>query len=714
MYVSPAKHGYAWLPRKCDYRTDRQTHRRTSLWILLLQYSTQFCKEFDESSCIDDMWSNFSQWCSDTLSTCVPSRQSSQRITQPWANREVRRLSRSKRKWHKIARQTGSTSAWDHYTHLKHTAQQKCREAYNSHINNMLSDDTGGKKKFWTYIKSRKTDRCGVAPLKKDGITYSDSITKADLLNKQFASVFSHEAPGDLPDLGHSDTPDVPRITVSVGGVVKLLKDINPSKATGPDSIPGKLLKEAASELAPALTLIFQTSINQGRIPNDWKSAKIAPVYKKGDRSQPSNYRPISLTSICCKLIEHIIHSSVITHLENHSILTDFQHGFRKRRSTETQLILTVQDLVSNLNAGEQTDVILLDFSKAFDKVPHNRLLLKLQHYGVRGNILAWIRDFLSDRTQEVVLDGTTSTRCSVTSGVPQGTVLGPLLFLVYINDMPSCVQSPARLFADDCLVYKKIRSQDDCIALQEDLQKLQEWEERWLMQFHPEKCEVITISNRRSPTKYGYSIHGHQLQHVDNAKYLGVTINKSLSWNPHVDNVTKKANQTLAFLRRNIGMCSQDSKEQAYKTFVRPTLEYASTVWDPHTARNINAVEMVQRRAARFTTGNYHRTSSVSTILSALKWDSLQLRRARARTIMLFRIHNRLVDISPEEYLVPTGIQTRGHTIKFLQPQARIQAYQYSFFPCAIRYWNSLPAPVVQISSVEAFKQSLATINII
>ena len=533
-------------------------------------------------------------------------------------------------------------------------------------------------------------------------------------INRQFASVFSNEATGDLPDLGPSYTADVPRITVSTPGVVKLLKDLNPSKATGPDSIPGKLLKEAASELAPALSIIFQTSIDQGQIPDDWKSAKIAPVYKKGDRSQPSNYRPISLTSICCKVIEHIIHSSVITHLENHHILSDHQHGFRKRRSTETQLILTIQDLVHNLNAGEQTDAILLDFSKAFDKVPHRRLLLKLQHYGVRGNILAWIQDFLSDRTQEVVLDGSTSSRCSVTSGVPQGTVLGPLLFLVYINDMPSCIQSPARLFADDCLVYTKIRSTADCEKLQEDLHKLQEWEGRWLMQFHPEKCEVITISNRKNPIKFGYTIHGHNLQHVDNAKYLGVTINKSLSWNNHIDNITKKANQTLALLRRNINMCSQGSKEQAYKTFVRPTLEYASSVWDPHTARNINAIEMVQRRAARFTTGIYHRTSSVSYILNALKWDSLQLRRARAKTIMLYRIYHRLVDIPPEVYLVPTGSCTRGHTVKFLLPHARLQSYQYSFFPSAIRYWNTLPASVVEISSVEAFKQSLAAVNLI
>ena len=159
--------------------------------------------------------------------------------------------------------------------------------------------------------------------------------------------------------------------------------------------------------------------------------------------------------------------------------------------------------------------------------------------------------------------------------------------------------------------------------------------------------------------------------------------------------------------------MCNQEAKEQAYKTFVRPILEYAAPIWDPHTARNINAVEVVQRRAARFVTGIYHQTSSVSSILNALSWESLQQRRARAKIIMLYRVVNRLVDIPPEVYLIPTGSHTRGHSSKFLQPHTRILPYQHSFFPSAIRYWNTLPAPVVEISSLEAFKQSLANITI-
>ena len=201
-------------------------------------------------------------------------------------------------------------------------------------------------------------------------------------MGDQFCSVFTQEDTSELPDLGPSQTPSVPPIKVNSKGVQKLLKDIKPHKATGPDNIPGRLLKEAAEELTPGLAHIFQISIDNGKIPLDWKSALVNPVFKKGNRSTPSNYRPISLTSIVCKIQEHVIHSSVISHLKKNSILTDCQHGFRKRRSCETQLILTIDDLARGLNDKQQIDAILLDFSKAFDKVPHQRLLLKLKHYG--------------------------------------------------------------------------------------------------------------------------------------------------------------------------------------------------------------------------------------------------------------------------------------------------------------------------------------------
>ncbi|MEM7290621.1 MAG: reverse transcriptase family protein, partial [Pseudomonadota bacterium] len=185
--------------------------------------------------------------------------------------------------------------------------------------------------------------------------------------------------------------PNAPAIEIMPLGVLKLLKEINPHKASGPDQIPGKLLKELAEEIAPILTTVFRASLHQGQIPDQWKEANITPLFKKGDRSNPSNYRPISLTCLCSKIMEHIIHSNVIRHLEANFILSEYQHGFRKNRSCESQLITTIQDLADGLNQGHQLDCILLDFSKAFDKVPHMRLLAKCNFYGIRGETLDWI-----------------------------------------------------------------------------------------------------------------------------------------------------------------------------------------------------------------------------------------------------------------------------------------------------------------------------------
>ena len=225
--------------------------------------------------------------------------------------------------------------------------------------------------------------------------------------------------------------PDISAIIITLNGVINLLQDLKPYKANGPDKIPTRLLKECVKEIAPSLVLLYQASLKQSIVPTEWKHALVTPIFKKGDRSLASNYRPISLTSVCGKLLEHIIFSKIMDHLNLHNILSDAQHGFRSKCSCETQLLLTVHDFACGLNEGKQIDAIILDFTKAFDKVSHKHLCTKLHHYGIRGPTLDWIKDFLSNRSQQVILDGCSSESLLVTSGVPQGTFLAPCCFYV-------------------------------------------------------------------------------------------------------------------------------------------------------------------------------------------------------------------------------------------------------------------------------------------
>ena len=502
-------------------------------------------------------------------------------------------------------------------------------------------------------------------------------------------------------------------ITVTQKGITKLLKSLKPFTASGPDDIPTQLLKEVADEISPAVTLLFQASINQGRVPAQWKKANIVPIFKKGSRSEAANYRPISLTSVLCKLCEHVIHCAIICHLNNHNILTNAQHGFRQRRSCETQLLLTIEDLAKGLDDKSQIDLILLDYEKAFDKVSHRHLLLKADHYGIRGNTHAWISDFLHNRSQCVLVDGQKSSESHVTSGVPQGSVLGPLLFLIFINDLPQSVTtSTTRLFADDSVLYQRITSAHDAANLQKDLDALQEWESKWLMRFNAKKCQVLRVTNKRKPVISPYTIHGHTLEVVDSAKYLGVTLDSKLSFNTHVDTITKKATATRAFMSRNLSHCGQKTKEAVYTTFIRPTVEYASTVWDPHTQRNIKRVEQVQRSSARFVTGTYDKTSSVTTLIKQMNWPTLEERRRHSRLTMMYKINNQLVDIDKSHHLTLHQSTTRGHNTRFTLPQTSSTVYKYSFFPRTIRDWNCLAVDPSAYNTVEDFKQVLRDLS--
>jgi hypothetical protein len=398
-------------------------------------------------------------------------------------------------------------------------------------------------------------------------------------------------------------------------------------------------------------------------------------------------------------------------HFDNWNILTDKQHGFRSRRSCESQLIITIDALAKSLAKGEQVDVILLDFSKTFDKVPHHRLLHKLDYYGVRGNTWKWVQDFLNKRTQKVLLDGVTSSCADVISRVPQGTVMGPLLFLTFINDLPEHTTSDVRLFADDCLLYRHIRNDEDAAALQNDLTSLQQWEETWQMQFHPQKCNVIHVTNKRKSITHSYKLHDHIREVMENSKYLGVTINNKLNWTQHITNIKGKASRTLGFLQRNLGGCKSNVKSTAYTTMVRPTLEYAGTVWEPHHQVHIRSLEGVQRRAARFVSGNfYDRTPGcVTAMINQLKWEPLEYRRLTSRLVMFYKITHDLIDINAPSYLLPGDARTRGAN-RYRQPATDKDIYKFSFFPRTTTDWNRLPETTTSANTIESFRMQLSS----
>ena len=391
-----------------------------------------------------------------------------------------------------------------------------------------------------------------------------------------------------------------------------------------------------------------------------------------------------------------------MAHLDEHRLLSEKQHAaFRKWHSCETQLITVIDDWAKILNNQGQVDTFILDFEKAFDTPPHELLKSKLFSYGIGGKTMKWIDAFLCFRQQRVVVNGVKSDWAPVVSGVPQGTVLGPLLFSLHINDIMSDIESEIRLFADDCVCYREIKDIEDTLKLQKDIDRLGVWARKWGMRFQPVKCNMMQLTNKHNKIQASYTLEGTVLENVDSIKYLGVTITSDLKWNSHIRNVCSKASRTLGFLRRNLFSCPQDVKEAAYKSLVRPILEYGSTVWDPHYNGLNDELENVQKRAARFVTRNYsYETGSMTGILEELKWETLQKRRKDNRLILLYKGLKGKARI-PTDDLIPKNRRCRNqHSLVFQILSASIDAYKKSFFPQSIRDWNVLPDSL--ISSAE------------
>ena len=641
----------------------------------------------------------------------VPTKMTSKRFNQPWFTQECKRTIRKKIRRYKVFKQTKRQSDWQIFQEASKSARKTCNNAYHTYIKQNFCDNPNkeNNKKFYSFIKAKRSDTIGVSPLvDPTGVTQIDDKKISELLSDQFASVFSHDD-GTSPTIHGEKGAIIDDLTFTANGIIKLLSNLNIRKASGSDEVSARILKECAHEVGKPLVLLFSASLEQGEIPDEWRHAIITPIYKGNNknRSKAENYRPVSLTSVTCKIMEHIVHSHIMKHLDENKILSESQHGFRKYRSCETQLLETIHKISSSLNNKEQVDSVLLDFSKAFDKVCHRKLLLKLEHYGIDNNIYKWISNFLFNRTQRVVVRGTFSECVSVESGVPQGTVLGPLLFLLYINDMPLLVNSIIALFADDAYIFRSIFSNFDTESLQNDLDKLVEWEKNWSMEFHPDKCFLLRITNKRKIIESQYTIHRQQLKLVDKAKYLGVTLSKNLSWKSHIATITAKANNCRLFFQRNLVKVDRSTKIKCYNTYIRPILEYASTVWNPIDQPTlIEKLEMVQRKSIRWICSKWQRDVSVTNLRQSLNMKTLEHRRKTSQIKMFHELIHGTKQISKDT--IPK--RQRCKAVKFVPMLGCIKSYTNSFFPQTVKLWNSLPQDITKIEDKSTFNEKLAS----
>ena len=532
----------------------------------LARYRESFLSSDHSHISINDMWVSFKSEVLAAIERFIPSKMTKTKYSSPWIDSSIKRLIKRCDRLYFRARKSSSPDIKSHYKRFRAHIQRVIRDAYWKHISGIFFFDTDSAdpdcprknekaKKFWSFVKSLKKDAFGINSLRENGILKTNTLDKANICNRQFESAFTRESDTEIPSNGTSPFSPMGEITVDPKGVLKLLNNLNIHKASGPDGLSARVLKECSSEISPMLALIYNESLAQGTVPDDWRQANVAPVFKKGEKYNAANYRPVSLTCICCKTLEHIIVSNINKHLAFESILAVCQHGFRSQRSCETQLVQFYHDMVSNLDGAQdrgqkQTGVIIMDFAKASNKVPHRRLFYKLGYYGIRGSTHKWISSWLSERSQKVVLDGQASDPVPVLSGVPQGSVLGPVLLLIFINDLPDNIRSSVRLFADDCVLYRNIKSPIDCQILQDDLNSLSQWETDWQMKFNVAKCHSMRVT-RHLPDKqilFDYTLHQRKLEQVQSVKYLGLTITDNLDWGQHVSEISCKATKTMGF----------------------------------------------------------------------------------------------------------------------------------------------------------------------
>ena len=609
---------------------------------------------------------------------------------------------------------------------FKNVVAQKMRETLNE------SDDSALiTKKFWSYVKSKTASQRIPEFVSFKGIVRNCPEDQANLFNEFFFEQFSEASIYDI-DIDYSNDWRFD-IEFDHQRVRKILSNINSNKAYGPDGIHGKLLKNCAVGLAYPLSLLFHSCYNIGTLPREWKLGHIVPIYKKGDKHEVSNYRPISLTCLIMKVLERIIKDELLA-LTN-GMIKDEQHGFRTERSCATNLVGLCDSLALSLNDNIRTDVIYFDFAKAFDSVNHDLILLKLKNkFGIDGRLLKFITDYLRDRQQQVLISGKFSSMKNARSGVPQGSILGPLLFIIFIDDIAGGISPGTHLslYADDTKIWRQIFSDTDILRLQKDIDYLHDWSLSNKMRFHPDKCKVLSVTGKVSEAlsllsvlpfyNFIYSMGGISLDYVEFEKDLGVIVTKNLNWQEQCSKVLSKANQKLGMARRNCYFVQDANRRRVlYLTLVRSLFEHCSVIWRPVTKSQISKLEGLQKRAIKWILHEEYSSYSQPTYIQKcrqLKIMPIEDRFDFLDLIFFFKVVKQLIPVTLPSYLQPFQGQSRLRSCHMdplcfttsVLPRASSNAFAKNFFFRTHTKWNHIPLVIREIESITEFKSKLST----
>ncbi|MES9976318.1 MAG: reverse transcriptase family protein, partial [Candidatus Thiodiazotropha sp.] len=651
---------------------------------------------------IDDHWETVLREINYAVDRYVPVKQPGKKKKDKIIRAKTRRLILSKRlAWHKY-RHDQTLESYTAYRELRNKVVAAVRSDKLTHQKLLVEKISKNTKFFYSTLAEHTRSRVGISQLRSiEGLTSNDTEA-ANILGAQYQSVYpANQNPSPSLDTNPPDT--ITELTFFSFEVLSKLLRLRVNKSPGPDMVNPLLLKHCAMELADPLTDLFNHSVRTGHLPGNWKSYTITPVYKGGPRDSPASYRPIALLSIVSKILESLMEDKLRMSLKHLDLLPIQQHGFRKGYSCVTNLILARDAWTKAADAGLPIDVIYLDFSKAFDRVDHKILLQKLTGCGIDHVYLRWLQDYLTGRHFNVKVNGSLSNWFQATSGVPQGSILGPLLFILFILELPKIVDSDLLLYADDTKIWRTVETEDDTKVLQKDLDKLHSWSISNNLPFNTGKCKIMHIRHRGTVT---YKLGGVQLQTTPVEKDLGTLVSENLSLSANTSAMVKKASTALNLLSRVFGKFHPKHFSTMFNSTVRPVLETNIQACRPYLKKDIERLESVQRRATKSVVGLAG--LSYTERLNRLSQTTIYYRHCIADLILVFKILHNTNHPLRHLFVLRNDDRLRGHSLTIKHQTNKLMCRQSSFALRVCSPWNALPQWVVNARSVPEFRKLL------